>query len=309
MKTREPRVSLVTGGTDGIGRAVAVGLARGGDRVLFVGRDAARGKEVLAELESEAPGLEHAFLPADLALLGDTTRLAQAIEKTSRRLDATVFCAGILSTIPEWTAEGFERSFVLNYLSRYLLVRRLLPVLSEAPSGRVVFVANAGVYGDSLDFEDLELRAGKRGLYVAGRTQFANDLLAIELSERLSDTRIEVTCVFPGRVRTSVFRNARGLPWFAHPLVPLLSLGALSPSAAAETPVFLAQSSDAIGSGGRFYGPRREERPVPERARRVERRDALWAASEERVGPYLAPPPAVESSRAGDRRERMVEAS
>jgi NAD(P)-dependent dehydrogenase (short-subunit alcohol dehydrogenase family) len=309
MTTREQRVSLVTGGTDGIGRAVAVGLARGGDRVLFVGRDAERGREVLAELESEAPGLEHGFLPADLSLLGDTARLAQAIEKKSARLDAAVFCAGILSTIPERTAEGFERSFVLNYLSRYLLTRRLLPALSEAPSGRVVFVANAGVYADTLDFEDLELRGKKRGLYVAGRTQFANDLLTIELSERLSGTPIEVTCVFPGRVRTSVFRNARGLPWFAHALVPLLRLGALSPSAAAETPVFLAQSSDAIGSGGHFYGPRRGERPVPERARRVDRREALWAASEERVKPYLAPRPAVESNGAGDLRELMVEAS
>ena len=100
--------------------------------------------------------------------------------------------------------------------------------------------------------------------------------------------------MFPGRVRTSVFRNARGLPWFARALVPLLKVGAVAPAVAAETPVFLARAGDAVGSGGRFYGPRCAERAVPERARRVERRNALWAASEERVRPYLEPSPARE---------------
>jgi NAD(P)-dependent dehydrogenase (short-subunit alcohol dehydrogenase family) len=289
MEERQPRVSLVTGGTDGIGRAVALELARGGDRVLFVGRDAERGGAVLAELRALAPGQEHRFLPADLALLTDTARLGETVARLAPRLDAAVFCAGILSTLPESTAEGLERNFVLNYLSRYLLARTLLPALCEAPSGRLVLVANAGMYEDTLDFDDLELRRGKRGLYVAGRTQFANDLLALELDQRLSGTRVEVTCVFPGRVKTNVFRNARGLPWFVRALVPLLTLGALTPEVAAETPVFLARASDAVGSGGRFYGPRREERKVPERARRVERRKALWEASEARVIPFLEP--------------------
>ncbi|HEX8861743.1 MAG TPA: hypothetical protein VGC06_22105 [Actinomycetes bacterium] len=47
---------------------------------------------------------------------------------------------------------------------------------------------------------------------VAGRSQFANDLLAVELAERLRGTNVVVTCVYPGVVRTSVWRNARGLP-------------------------------------------------------------------------------------------------
>jgi hypothetical protein len=97
-----------------------------------------------------------------------------------------VFCAGIHSTVPEWTAEGLERNFVLNYLSRYLLARQLLPALTAAPSGRLVLVANAGMYRDSLNFDDLQHRRGKAGITVAGRTQFANDLLTTELGAKLS---------------------------------------------------------------------------------------------------------------------------
>jgi len=277
-------VALVTGGTDGIGRAVAMALARGGDRVLLVGRSKARGAQVLAELQELHPGVEHVFLAADLSLLSETARVADEVARRTDRLDAMVCCAGILSTVPEWTSEDLERNFVLNYLTRYLL----------APSGRVVLVSNAGKYGDSLDFDDLQHRQGKPGLKVAGGTQFANDLLATELAARLRGTRVEVTCVFPGVVRTGVFRNARGLPTIVRLLAPMLQrLMAITPDAAAETPVFLAQDKRAVGTGGRFYGPKLMELPVPERALRQDRRSGLWAASEHLVKAYLPEPSAV----------------
>ena len=289
MNGARQRTSLVTGGTGGIGRAVALGLARGGDRVLFVGRDGERGARVLAALREVNPGADHAFLPADLSLLSETARAADGVEQLTDGLDAVVFCAGILSTVPEWTEEGLERNFVLNYLTRYLMARRLLPALTEAPSGRLVLVSNAGMYGDTLDFDDLQYRHGKPGMRVAGRTQFANDLLAVELAERVSETRVEVTCVFPGVTETDFLRNARGLPRIARVLGPiLLRLMASPPETAARTPVYLAQDAGATGTGGCFYGPNLKERNVPERARRPGRREALWAASEELARPYLA---------------------
>jgi NAD(P)-dependent dehydrogenase (short-subunit alcohol dehydrogenase family) len=282
------RVALVTGGTDGIGAAVALQLARAGDRVLLVGRSVVRGAQMLAALRVARPGVAHAFLRADLSLLADTARVADLVAEQTDRLDAVVCCAGILSTIPEWTAEGLERNFVLNYLSRYLLARRLLPALTRAPSGRLVLVSNAGMYGDSLDFDDLQYRRGRPGLKVSARTQFANDLLATELADRLRGTRVEVTCVYPGIVNTGVFRNARGLPRIVQALAPHLQrLLAMSPEAAAQTPVFLAQQDRAVGTGGRFFGPRIRQRRIPACAQRPERRSQLWAASEDLVRPYL----------------------
>lgn len=277
------RVSLVTGGTDGIGRAVALELARRGDRVLFVGRDELRGAQVLARLHEAGPGREHAFMPGDLSLLTETSRVARTVLGMTERVDALVCCAGILSLVPEMTEEGLERSFVLNYLSRYLLATSLLPRLSAARSGRLVLVSNAGKYPDTLDFEELR-RPRQRGIAVSGRTQFANDLLTTELASRLGNTRVEVTCVFPGVTRSACFDNARGVPgwlrWLARTGVRLFGQ---SCERAARTPVFLAHDDAAVGVSGCFFGPRAKSIDVPARASDPARRTQVWAASQELV--------------------------
>lgn len=66
------RVALVTGGTDGIGRAVALQLARGG------------GTEVLAALREARPGADHVFLPGDLSMLSETARVADEVAPQRR---------------------------------------------------------------------------------------------------------------------------------------------------------------------------------------------------------------------------------
>ena len=285
------RTAVVTGGTGGIGRAVAVEMARLGYRVLIVGRSRSRGVAALAELNALAPEAGHALVRTDLTLLRETARAADDIICQTNRLDAVVLCAGVLSAVAEWTDEGLERSFALNYLSRYLLLRRLLPMLAEVVSGRIVLVANAGKYRDTLDLDDLQLRRGaRRGLRVAGRTQFANDLLAVELAERVRGSRIEVSCVFPGLVATDVFRNARGVPRLVRAgTTAAQRLVAAAPADAAQTPVFLAHHPAATGVAGSFFGPRKQVRRIPERVLRHDRRAALWRASEELVQPFLLP--------------------
>jgi NAD(P)-dependent dehydrogenase (short-subunit alcohol dehydrogenase family) len=282
----QQRIALVTGGTGGIGAAVAEKLAAEGDRVIIVGRDTTRGAAMVRLMKERGPNADHRFLPADLTLLSEAARAADEIAALVPRLDAAVFCAGILSTIPEWTSEGLERTLALNYLSRFLMIRRLLPQLERSASGRIVLVANAGMYPDTLDFDDLQHRRGKRGLKVAGRTQFANDLLAVELASRLIGTSIAVSCVFPGFVRTRVFDNARGLPAGFRFIRPLLEARSISPAAAAETPAFLAHAPDAATATG-FYGPGRKPRRIPARAMRRDRRTCLWSLSVELVQSYL----------------------
>jgi NAD(P)-dependent dehydrogenase (short-subunit alcohol dehydrogenase family) len=225
--------------------------------------------------------------------MAGTAALAGAVGAETDRVDALVCCAGIFALRPEWTDEGFERTFALNYLSRFLLARRLEPCLRRAPSARVVLVANAGAYRDSLDLDDPHYRRGRPGMRVAARTQFANDLLAVELAERYRGSTVAATCVFPGVVRTDVFRHGVGVP---RPLAAVVGAVArhvgLTPEAAADTPTWLVDSADPGEVSGSFYGPNRSVRRIPERVRRPDRRQQLWAVSEQLTAPWLAGIPA-----------------
>ena len=98
---------------------------------------------------------------------------------------------------------------------------------------------------------------------------------------------MEVTCVFPGVTRSACFKNARGLPWLMQRLaLVLVRLFGRAPHVAAQTPVFLARDSAAVGTNGRFYGPKLVCLDVPPRSSNPERRAALWSASEELVRPF-----------------------
>jgi NAD(P)-dependent dehydrogenase (short-subunit alcohol dehydrogenase family) len=291
------RVAVVTGATAGIGRAVAVRVAGQGFRVIAVGRDEERGAAVVRSLQEAAPtsryAPEHRFLSADLALMDGTAAVADAVSRHTDRVDAMVCCAGVFALRPEWTDEGLERTFALNYLSRFLLVRRLGPQLLRSPAGRVVLVANAGRYRDCLYLDDPYIRDNRRGIRVSARTQFANDLLAVELADRFRGTSVAATCVFPGVTQTDVFRNGTGVP---RPLARLLTAVArrtgLTPDEAADTPTWLAGEADAAVVSASFFGPHRSIRRIPDRARRPDRRQALWDLSEELVAPWAAAMPA-----------------
>ncbi|MBM2615501.1 hypothetical protein JIG36_07970 [Actinoplanes sp. LDG1-06] len=244
---------LVTGST-GIGGAVAAAL---GERALTIGRGG--------------------MIRADLRLMSETAR---ACDEVTTPLTAIVCCAGMFTLRAAHTAEGFERAFALNYLSRYLLVRRLAAQLK--PGARVVLVANAGRYRDTLGpMDDLNLRAGGRGLRIAGRTQFANDLFAVELAARSPE--LEVSCVDPGLVATRVFRDAPGVPGLLRRVLDAVQQRAgAAPAVAAATPVALAVEDREPG----FYGPGTAVRPVPERVMTGRRRE-LWEATEDLLKLWL----------------------
>jgi NAD(P)-dependent dehydrogenase (short-subunit alcohol dehydrogenase family) len=278
-------VSVVTGGTDGIGRAVALQLARVGHRVIIIGRNPSRGAEVVAEMRGATPshqlGKSFHFFEADLSSMAQTAAVAARVTALTSRVDALICCAGAFTVKPEWTSEGLERSFALNYLSRFLLVRRLLPHLSHAPSGRVVLVANAGRYRDTLDLGELRRGRSRGGLRLAGATQFANDILTVELAARCRTSALEITCVYPGIARTDLFGHAPGLPsLLAGGLARIAARVGLPADVAACTPASLAADPAACGVSGRFFGPRMTPTSVPSRILREDRRAEIWAASE-----------------------------
>jgi len=155
---------LVTGATDGLGRALARELVLAGDTVLIHGRDAERGRRALEE--TGAAGL---FL-ADFASLASVRDMARELPP----VDVLVNNAGIGFGDREESEDGLELRFQVNYLGGYLLARELQPA-------RVVNVSSAGQ--EPIDFDDLMITRGYSGTRAYAQSKLAQVMHVIDLAE------------------------------------------------------------------------------------------------------------------------------
>src|SRR6185437_7728331 len=140
---------LVTGATDGLGRALVAELAASGADVLVHGRDEGRGRDTLADIRDRTPDARVRFVCADLASLAEVRDLADQVKRETGRLDVLVNNAGIGFTTGgeerrEESLDGYELRFAVNYLAGYLLTRLLLPLLERSAPARIVNVSSAG---------------------------------------------------------------------------------------------------------------------------------------------------------------------
>src|SRR5262249_32279498 len=132
MRLSPESTILVTGATDGLGKAVATELAMSGASVLLHGRDDVRGHETLSEIRAKTGRKSVSWHRADLASLREVRALAEKVAAERERLDVLVNNAGIGTTLPGEgrrleSKDGLELRFAVNYLAPFLLTRLLRP--------------------------------------------------------------------------------------------------------------------------------------------------------------------------------------
>ena len=173
------RTVVVSGGTDGMGRALALARAARGDRVLAIGSNAAKGERLLADAPAAPmPGAVD-FIRADLSTVAGTRAAIAAIKESAPAIDALALFANRQAPRRTETPEGLEATFALYYLSRYLLSHELTPALSRSTSPVIINVAGVGITKGTICWDDLQLTRRYsmiRAQLQAGR---ANDLLGV----------------------------------------------------------------------------------------------------------------------------------
>jgi NAD(P)-dependent dehydrogenase (short-subunit alcohol dehydrogenase family) len=206
-----PETILLTGATDGIGRAAARRLAADGVRVLAHGRDPAKGRELLAELRALAPQTEPAYYNADLASLAAVEELADALIKQEPRLDGVIANAGVYLNERENSAEGYEKVFAVNQLAHFLLINRLVYPLARNEPARIVVVASlAHGFVDELPSGELADPSSYDALTAYARSKGANIAFTLELARRLTGSGITCTCLHPGVIGTKLYHAGWG---------------------------------------------------------------------------------------------------
>jgi NAD(P)-dependent dehydrogenase (short-subunit alcohol dehydrogenase family) len=203
---------LITGSTDGVGRYVAAKLASAGAKVLIHGRDRERGTALADEIKREGRG-EAKFYPADLSSLSETRRLAEAVKADHSRLELFISNAGIGSQSHgsgrRTSADGHELRFAVNYLSGFLLVHLLLPLLKASAPSRIVNVASLGQH--PIDFDDAMLTRSYSGTRAYAQSKLAQIMFTIDLAQQLSGSGVTVNSLHPATYMNTTMVREGGI--------------------------------------------------------------------------------------------------
>jgi NAD(P)-dependent dehydrogenase (short-subunit alcohol dehydrogenase family) len=275
------RVCLITGATNGIGRAAANALAALGAELILHGRDAIRLKSSMEEIRAASGNSSVSFVVADLASLADVRRMAAEVNASPRPLHVLINNAGVLSLTAKTTRDGHELMFGVNHLAHFLLTNLLLGKLKASAPARVVVVASRAHVGNPVDLSRLAPEPGLGNLSAYGRSKFANVLFAKELARRLSGTRVIANALHPGVVMTNMVRGRTPpISW----IVPLLRPFLVTPEDGAKTTIYLASAPEVEGVTGKYFVQCREA-AADARTDDAALARALWDKSAELVGP------------------------
>jgi NAD(P)-dependent dehydrogenase (short-subunit alcohol dehydrogenase family) len=189
------RTILLTGATDGLGRAVAGELAARGATLVLHGRSRQKGDQLLSELRATTGNRNLSYEVADFSCLRQIQDLADRVLARDR-LDTLVNNAGMgVELRRRESRDGHELTFQVDYLSTYVLSVRLAPLLARSAPARIVNVASAGQA--PIDFDDVMLRRRWSGDQAYCQAKLAQISLTFDLADTLRDEGVTVNALHP----------------------------------------------------------------------------------------------------------------
>ena len=281
------KVCLVTGSNSGLGRAVAIDLAKRGGHVLMACRS---GHPEAGDDVRRVSGSDRVeMLEVDLADLDSVHRLCDRLERRGRRLDIIVLNAGLMPRSARRSPQGYELMFAVHFLANRVLIDRFLgdgliqPSIRGEERPRIVIVASeAHRSAGPIDFDDFGAFSDyglKDGLKYYAASKLRLCTYAHELSRRLNpegEVRVAVNSLCPGPVNSSIAREA---PPLLKPLLyPVMKLLFATPEEAAKPVIYLC-CAEKMGRRSGVYLHLMRERPASPLARDKAAGARLWQVS------------------------------
>lgn len=192
MGRMEGKLAVVTGGTSGIGRAVAVMYAKEGAKVVFTGRNAERGAEVEKAIADE--GGQGWFVAADLRNKDDVKKIYDfALEKLGH-VNVLFDSAGVLVHKPylEQTDEDLQLIFETNFRSVTWMMQQFIPNMVENGGGSIINVASISSFWPEVN------------AYYYGAMKAAVSVLSMNVAKEFARKGIRVNCILPGPINTGM---------------------------------------------------------------------------------------------------------
>ncbi len=273
------KVFLVTGATEGIGKAAVTNFAKRGATVTLIGRNKEKTERIVNELKAASGNHKLDCLVCDLSRLADVRRAAEDFKAKHGRLDVLVNNAGATFKSPVIGPDGFELTFALNHLSHFQLTHSLFDLIRQTPGARVVSTSSGMQARGALDLQKTPTSLEGPGWRAYATSKLANILFTKELQRRLEGTTATANCFEPGTVRTQFGAFGSDLGFLMNLVYALARPFARTPEQGADSLIWLATSPEAASLRGEYVSNRRPVSPSSQ-ARDPKLASDLWELSE-----------------------------
>ncbi|XP_011305182.1 retinol dehydrogenase 13 [Fopius arisanus] len=243
---------VITGASSGMGKEIAIELAKRGGRIILAVRDEKSGKAI-AEKIRVIPDAKVDVRKIDLSSLQSIRNFVEKFEVDE--VDILINNAGIVFHPQKKTDEGFELHFVTNYLGHFLLTQLLLPKLKASQQGRIINISAESHTTSEIHLDDLNLEEKFSAGEAFGQSKLAMIMMARHMSQLLKDTHVTINAVNPGLVRGT--RHMRSSPINQARLLKLIMLPWMwllmkSPVEGAQTTIYAAVSNSLSEKSGKY---------------------------------------------------------
>ena len=208
-------------GTAGLGAGTVSNLAQHHpEHIHFTGRNSSKAKDLIDKIHKSNPDVKLTYIPCDLTDFASVKKAANDFLSSSQRLDVLMLNAGIMATDPAKTKDNYEIQFQTNHLSHALLIKTLLPIMTQTasqPNSDVRIINMSSIaYQQApkmgIDFATLKTDQSSLGSLIPGpkwsrygQSKLANLLYPAQLAERHPE--ILSLAVHPGIILTDLFTN------------------------------------------------------------------------------------------------------
>lgn len=252
MKWTNNKTILITGATNGIGKAAAIKFAGSAKLIAFTYRNEELAEDLKNEMQKINPNLSINSFFCDFSVQDSIRECADKIKNDLKAIDLLINNAGVVNTEYSETIDGIENTFAVNHLGYFLFTNLLLDLVKKESESRIINVSSAahhfvkGMQWDDINYKD----DFKMGLKAYGQSKLGNILFTKQLAKKLQKDGVTVNAIHPGGVNTSLGNQNNSL--LGRVLKIILKPFFRSPLKGANTIIYLAEI-DGLSITGAYW--------------------------------------------------------
>jgi NAD(P)-dependent dehydrogenase (short-subunit alcohol dehydrogenase family) len=279
VKPMENRIHLLTGGTSGIGKEIAIACAKQGDTVILLARNVPKAEAMIQEFTQSHPNAKGSFnvVNADFSDLQSVKTACEEVRSKYTTIDIINNNAGIMNFDYQESKDGIEETLQVNVLAPLLITHLLLDLVSK--NGKILFTASALHQGD-INFENLEFKDSFSAFKVYRQSKLGIILLTRYLAKEYANQQVGFYAIHPGVVNTQLGRSAG---WFSRLFFKLMGT---TPQKGAETHLFVLGKENHELVSGEYYAKSKVTKITPQ-SYNMKTARALLLRCKEYLQPYI----------------------